>query len=102
MTTNDPGARGALRTLLNPLLGRRGRLRCRSGAVSIEYGLIAAGVGVAIIAAVFALGQSVAETYEAVARQLSHYTSGPAEDGGGGTPPGDGGGGGGGDDGGAQ
>ncbi len=58
----------------------------------VAFGLIAAGVGLAIIVAVFALGDSVAETYESVARQLSHYSIGPSEgpaDG----PPGGGGGG---------
>ena len=34
-----------------------------SGATAIEYGLIAAGISVAIVAAVLALGASLSETF---------------------------------------
>ena len=37
-----------------------------SGATAIEYGLIAAGISVAIIAAVQALGTSLSATFQAV------------------------------------
>ena len=41
-------------------------LRDDSGATAIEYGLIAAGISVAIIAAVQALGTSLSATFDAV------------------------------------
>ena len=79
MLMNSARACGAPRAVPKALRAVREPLRCRSGATSIEYGLIAAGVGLAIIVAVFALGKSVAETYESVARQLSHYAIGPGD-----------------------
>ena len=42
-----------------------------SGATAIEYGLIAAGIAVAIIAAVFALGDEVKGFFEDIQRQLA-------------------------------
>lgn len=41
-----------------------------SGATAIEYGLIAAGIAVAIIAAVFALGDEIKGFFEGVQTQL--------------------------------
>ena len=42
-----------------------------SGATAIEYGLIAAGIAVAIIAAVFALGDELETFFEGVQTQLN-------------------------------
>jgi pilus assembly protein Flp/PilA len=42
-----------------------------SGATAIEYGLIAAGISVAIIATVNALGTQLKSTFSAVSTQLS-------------------------------
>ena len=97
MLLNSARANAASRALPKALRAVRGPLQCRSGATSIEYGLIAAGVGLAIIVAVFALGQSLAETYESVARQLSQFAISPGD----GPPDGPPGGGGGGEGGGA-
>ncbi len=44
--------------------------RDKSGATAIEYGLIAAGIAVAIIAAVFALGDDIKGFFEDVSSQL--------------------------------
>ena len=41
------------------------------GATAIEYGLIAAGIAVAIIAAVFALGDEVKGFFENIQSQLA-------------------------------
>jgi pilus assembly protein Flp/PilA len=43
-----------------------------SGATAIEYGLIAAGIAVAIIAAVFALGDEVKGFFEDIQSQLAN------------------------------
>jgi pilus assembly protein Flp/PilA len=45
-------------------------LRDESGATAIEYGLIAAGISVAIIAAVNGLGTSLNEKFDSVKTQL--------------------------------
>jgi pilus assembly protein Flp/PilA len=45
-------------------------LRCRAGATSIEYGLIAAGISVAIVAAVNGLGSVMSGKYTAIASSL--------------------------------
>ena len=45
--------------------------RDKSGATAIEYGLIAAGIAVAIIAAVFALGDEVKGFFEEVSSRLA-------------------------------
>lgn len=45
-------------------------LRDESGATAIEYGLIAAGISVAIIAAVNALGTKLNTTFTTVSTQL--------------------------------
>jgi pilus assembly protein Flp/PilA len=42
-----------------------------SGATAIEYGLIAAGISVAIIATVNALGTQLQNTFSTVASQLA-------------------------------
>jgi len=44
--------------------------RDKSGATAIEYGLIAAGIAVAIIAAVFALGDDIKGFFEDVSTKL--------------------------------
>jgi pilus assembly protein Flp/PilA len=41
------------------------------GATAIEYGLIAAGIAVAIIAAVFALGTELGSTFNNVSSKLT-------------------------------
>ena len=46
----------------------------RSGATAIEYGLIAAGIAVAIIAAVFALGDDITGFFESVSSELKTKT----------------------------
>ena len=45
-------------------------VKCESGATAIEYGLIAALIGVAIIAAVTATGSKLAGTFNKVSAQL--------------------------------
>ena len=45
--------------------------RDKSGATAIEYGLIAAGIAVAIIAAVFALGEDVEGFFLNVSEKLN-------------------------------
>ena len=42
-----------------------------SGTTSIEYGLIAAGIAVAIIVAIFALGDEVKSFFQDIQSQLS-------------------------------
>ena len=46
----------------------------KSGATAIEYGLIAAGIAVAIIAAVFALGEDITGFFEDVSGELNKRT----------------------------
>ena len=41
-------------------------LRNESGATAIEYGLIAAGISIAIVAVVNGLGTKLTDTYQAV------------------------------------
>ena len=45
-----------------------------SGATAIEYGLIAAGIAVAIIAAVFAIGDELQNFFEAIQTKLATRT----------------------------
>jgi pilus assembly protein Flp/PilA len=45
-------------------------LRNDSGATAIEYGLIAAGISIAIIAAVNALGTTLNTTFTSISTQL--------------------------------
>ncbi len=55
--------------------GKVGMLRDdESGATAIEYGLIAAGIAVAIIGIVFALGNDIAAFFQAVDTQLTART----------------------------
>ena len=46
-------------------------LRDESGATAIEYGLIAAGIAVAIIVVVNTLGDQLAATFTSVSTQLN-------------------------------
>jgi pilus assembly protein Flp/PilA len=46
-------------------------VQCESGATAIEYGLIAALIGVAIITAATALGTQLASTFQKVSDTLS-------------------------------
>lgn len=55
-------------------------MRCQKGATAIEYGLIAAGIAVAISVVVFTLGGKVEGTFQSVSDAL------PAGGGGGGGP----------------
>lgn len=45
-------------------------LKNESGATAIEYGLIAAGISIAIIAVVNGLGTSLSNTFSSVSTQL--------------------------------
>jgi pilus assembly protein Flp/PilA len=49
-------------------------LRREEGATAIEYGLIAAGIAVAIVATVFALGGSLDGLFQDVSDRLSPAT----------------------------
>jgi pilus assembly protein Flp/PilA len=44
--------------------------KCESGATSIEYGLIAAGISIAIIAVVNGLGTSLNAKFKSISTQL--------------------------------
>lgn len=46
-------------------------LKNESGATAIEYGLIAAGISVAIIAVVTTLGEDLTATFESVSAALA-------------------------------
>ena len=46
-------------------------LKDNTGATAIEYGLIAAGISIAIIATVFALGTELNTTYSSVSTALN-------------------------------
>ena len=45
-------------------------LKNENGATAIEYGLIVAGISIAIIAAVFELGTSLNDTFTSVSTQI--------------------------------
>lgn len=45
-----------------------------SGATAIEYGLIAAGIAVAIIAVVFALGDDIAGLFDGIGDKIAEKT----------------------------
>lgn len=47
-------------------------LQDESGATAIEYGLIAAGIGVFIISAIWAVGSSLEGLFNTVAEQLDN------------------------------
>jgi pilus assembly protein Flp/PilA len=51
-------------------------VKCESGATAIEYGLIAALIGVAIITAATALGTQLASTFDKVKTELGTATAG--------------------------
>ena len=46
----------------------------KSGATAIEYGLIAAGIAIAIVAAVFALGEDITKFFTGVSDELKKKT----------------------------
>ena len=46
-------------------------IRDKSGATAVEYGLIAAGITVAIIATVFALGTNLNDTFSTVSNGMN-------------------------------
>ena len=50
-------------------------LQDNSGAAAIEYGLIAAGIAVAIVAAVFAIGDELGTFFNAIQSQLAGKTA---------------------------
>ena len=49
-------------------------LKNTDGATAIEYGLIAAGIAVAIIAAVFALGDEIKNFFTGISKQMQSKT----------------------------
>ena len=51
-------------------------LKNTDGATAIEYGLIAAGIAVAIIAAVFALGDEIKNFFTGISKQMQSKTPG--------------------------
>jgi len=52
-------------------------LRCEKGATAIEYGLIAAGIAVAISAVVFTMGDSLVAMFTTASGQLDKAAAGP-------------------------
>lgn len=50
-------------------------VRCEKGATAIEYGLIAAGIAVAISAVVFTMGDSLAGLFSTVAGKIDAAAS---------------------------
>ena len=61
---------GLITRMHTRLTDLRAFYRDKSGATAIEYGLIAAGIAVAIIAAVFALGDDIKGFFEDVSSKL--------------------------------
>ena len=51
-----------------------GLVKSTDGATAIEYGLIAAGIAVAIIAAVFALGDDIKNFFTGISKQMQTKT----------------------------
>ncbi len=51
--------------------GLRAYARNDEGATAIEYGLIAAGIAVAIIAAIFALGDTISNFFNDIGNNIS-------------------------------
>jgi pilus assembly protein Flp/PilA len=49
----------------------RSFIKCESGATAIEYGLIAAGISVAIIAVVNGLGTALNAKFKSISTQLN-------------------------------
>ncbi len=59
--------------MLNPIATYIGAaLNCKRGATAIEYGLIAAGISVVIIAVVTTLGTNLNTEFTKVAAALTH------------------------------
>ncbi len=54
----------------------RSFLKSEDGATAIEYGLIAAGIAIAIIAAVFVVGDDLSNLFNTVASNVSSAESG--------------------------
>jgi pilus assembly protein Flp/PilA len=50
----------------------RAFLKNSDGATAIEYGLIAAGIAVAIIAAVFALGNTISDFFNTIGDNMAN------------------------------
>ena len=62
-------------TALTDLRAKATRLvKDTDGATAIEYGLIAAGIAVAIIAAVFALGDDIKNFFTGISKQMQTKT----------------------------
>lgn len=57
--------------LLKLLAKKEAFIRSEDGATAIEYGLIAAGIAVAISAAVFAFGDSLTDLFKDMGESLS-------------------------------
>jgi pilus assembly protein Flp/PilA len=57
--------------MLSMIKKLQGILKSEDGATAIEYGLIAAGIAVAIIAAVFVVGDDLSGLFNTVASNVS-------------------------------
>ena len=57
--------------MLNIMKKVQGFLKSEDGATAIEYGLIAAGIAIAIIAAVFVVGDDLSDLFNTVASNIS-------------------------------
>ena len=62
--------------MLNVMTKVQGFLKSEDGATAIEYGLIAAGIAVAIIAAVFVVGDDLSSLFDTVASNVSSAEAG--------------------------
>jgi pilus assembly protein Flp/PilA len=60
--------------LLQLLAKKEAFVRCEKGATAIEYGLIAAGIAVAISAAVFAFGTQLSALFASLGATLTPAT----------------------------
>jgi len=49
---------------------------CQKGATAIEYGLIAGGISLAIVAAVFAFGNSLSSLFGTIANKMDEAANG--------------------------
>jgi pilus assembly protein Flp/PilA len=58
------------KTMLKLLAMKEAYLKNEDGATAIEYGLIAAGIALAIVAVVFTLGDSVLGLFQSVETEL--------------------------------
>jgi pilus assembly protein Flp/PilA len=68
-------ASNAMLAAKNSVSGRLRKLVAEeSGATAIEYGLIAAGIAVAIIGIVFTLGNDLADFFQAIDTKLTSRT----------------------------